>query len=652
MLKVLFYFFKNVHAPVLLPIYEELKKSPEVEIGFCLPFRGYERSIRAGFKTGEEDALRSQPVKFVERPQDFGSDVVFIADAVTDLVQDCGKIINVGHGLLSKGQYFTDSKFIHRENLEHLLLVPGEYQRERILNSGKVFIPVEAVGFPKLDKILRSGSPSREQLCRAAGLDPSRKIVLYAPTFNVELSAIPYLWTRIRELATPDRYLLIKLHSSTIPEFGEAHLKLASLQENIRFITDPDITYYMRMADVMVSDVSSAWMEFALLDKPVVLFNNPNRTEYVNYDPRDIEYAWRDMGIQVSTMEETKEAVSRSLANPDEFSPVRGDYRDKLGLPLDGRASGRVVRLMRNLIEGRIGSAGINEYEKTAVIITGIKTSDQNLSEKIEHLKSTCGKDAQFIGIGHNQSENNSGLRWIYEFELEKVLSELTYVCVIPISASVGERWLFRMINHLRRNPEIEAIVPLIQASDSEQDPSRYMTIDTARYPTALDLDKALKGALTAQTCEIRKPSTGTGVIKIKPSTVSMLAHELVNNGGGLFHNARLALDVVMDVKETPPEKMALSNGARLDDSENRITELSRSIGSIVLKETEEQKSLRLKAEEIVGRMRHFIGRGDAVRALDSAREALDVYPQCEPARVVLESIRQSVVESQVMVNR
>ena len=53
-----------------------------------------------------------------------------MADNVATVLEGCGKIVNVGHGLLSKGQYFTDSDFIHREYLEDLLCVPGSYHRD------------------------------------------------------------------------------------------------------------------------------------------------------------------------------------------------------------------------------------------------------------------------------------------------------------------------------------------------------------------------------------------------------------------------------------------------------------------------------------------------------------------------------------------
>ncbi|MFH0881751.1 MAG: CDP-glycerol glycerophosphotransferase family protein, partial [bacterium] len=299
--------------------------------------------------------IREMDVPFVKAPQDWRADVTFMADNVANLLRGCGKIVNVGHGLLSKGQYFTGRDIILRENDSDLLCVPGVYHRDRLLKSGKIRIPVVATGVPKLDPLFSPNCFSRNDLFKQANLDPTRKAVLYAPTFNIELSAIPILWMRIAELVDENTYLIIKLHGSTIREFCEAHMELASRHNNIFFVLQQDITPYLLLADVMVSDVSSAFMEFITLDKPVVLFNNPNRHTYVNYDPSDIEYAWRDeIGLQASTFEETRDAVERSLKWPEEYSPSRRKYADLLLADRSGRASANVIDATEAMLDNRL----------------------------------------------------------------------------------------------------------------------------------------------------------------------------------------------------------------------------------------------------------------------------------------------------------
>jgi UDP-N-acetylglucosamine 2-epimerase len=333
-----------------------------------------------------------------------------MADNVAPLLQGCGRIVNIGHGLLSKGQYFTDREIVLRENQSDLLCVPGSYHRDRLLASGKVTIPVAATGFPKLDALFNPAGPDRSQLMRLAGLDPQKRVVLYAPTFNMELSAIPILWMRIAELADEDTLLLIKLHGSTLPEFKQAHRELAQRHENVYYIEDLDIAPYLKLADVLVSDVSSAFMEFIALDKPIVLFNNPNVTSYVNYDPRDIEYSWRsEIGIEANSMEEVCTGVKRSFELPAEFGEARNRRAEQLLADRAGRASARVVDEAERLAGEATGAGADPEQprpeapaalaERMVSKIAGRMRMAQHFAQKgepdraIEHVHWILGED-------------------------------------------------------------------------------------------------------------------------------------------------------------------------------------------------------------------------------------------------------------------
>ncbi len=97
-------------------------------------------------------------------------------------------------------------------------------------------------------------------------------------------------------------------------------------RKNIKLVDNEDFTAAMVCADVMVSDVSSAYVEFMLLDKPIVLFNNPLLTKYERYDPADIEYQVRDALIEVNSIEELKLAVKLSIADPKEYGEKRRSY--------------------------------------------------------------------------------------------------------------------------------------------------------------------------------------------------------------------------------------------------------------------------------------------------------------------------------------
>jgi CDP-glycerol glycerophosphotransferase (TagB/SpsB family) len=209
-----------------------------------------------------------------------------------------------------------------------------------------------ATGMCKLDQLF-SGKINRASVLKQFGLPGDYRYVLFAPTFNDELSAIPFVQDRIGQ-ALPDEktLLIIKLHPSTKPEYKEMYRALPSRDKRVIFADELDITPFLALCDVMISDVSSAMMEFAALDKPVILFNNPNWTSYQNYNPTDIEFQWRDIGMQVASLDEMTDAVSHALKDPGLHADKRKKYTDLLfANKREGNAAQRIVKLALSLLE-------------------------------------------------------------------------------------------------------------------------------------------------------------------------------------------------------------------------------------------------------------------------------------------------------------
>jgi CDP-glycerol glycerophosphotransferase (TagB/SpsB family) len=182
----------------------------------------------------------------------------------------------------------------------------------------------------KLDSVFNR-TITKETALKQFSLPANYRYILFAPTFNDELSAIPFVMDKINEVI-PDNntIMIIKLHGSAKHEYKTMYKNLVQKDQRVIFADEHDITPFLALCDIMISDVSSAMMEFAALDKPLILFNNPNWKSYQNYNPNDIEFEWRDIGLQVTSLEEMKNAVIRSLENPKEFSDKRKLYTDQL----------------------------------------------------------------------------------------------------------------------------------------------------------------------------------------------------------------------------------------------------------------------------------------------------------------------------------
>jgi glycosyltransferase involved in cell wall biosynthesis len=348
--RILIYYFKNVHIPILKSITEALKRRSDVEL--ALGYMYYAPDIRAGFLPEELEIIKAYGLPMYEVPQDFKPDVTIIADSVYPWVKDCGKLVNVGHGVLSKGQYYTDTEMARREELADVICVPGVYHKERMEKI--VSKAVIATGMAKLDGLFgrqELGAWSLEMGDRKPKTENRKHkpfTILFAPTFNDELSAIPFVKDRINEvLPDVDSVLYIKLHGSTAQKYKDMYEQLALVDDRVIYVREHDVTPYLEIADVLISDVSSVMMEFAALDKPVVLFNNPMQKTYKNYNPNDLEYMHRDIGFQVNDIDEMKLAVLKIYRGNDPYKEKRKEVTDRLfANKYDGKATERIVEIV------------------------------------------------------------------------------------------------------------------------------------------------------------------------------------------------------------------------------------------------------------------------------------------------------------------
>lgn len=346
--RIMLYYFKNVHIPILKSLLDKLLALSD-KIDLAIGFMAYAPQIRAGFTPEELDILKSYNLPMYDVPQDFKPDVTIIADSVYPWVQNCGKLVHIGHGILCKGQYYTNTKTAQREEQADLVCVPGEYHAQIMRQI--ISKPVIATGMAKLDPLFK-GDYNRDKMRRANNLPEDFKYILFAPTFNDELSAIPFVMDRINEILPDDKcILLIKLHGSTKREYQEMYLNLTELDSRVAFIEDLDITPYLALADIMISDVSSVMIEFAALGKPLILFNNPHWKEYQNYNPDDIEFKFRDIGYQVNSLSEMKEAVKKALAGDDPYLNKRNEITNQLlANKHTGNAVDKICEQIINLI--------------------------------------------------------------------------------------------------------------------------------------------------------------------------------------------------------------------------------------------------------------------------------------------------------------
>ncbi|MFP4108966.1 MAG: CDP-glycerol glycerophosphotransferase family protein, partial [Desulfonatronovibrio sp.] len=362
-LDVLFYIERNLHLPFLEPVHDYLKKTyPHLNMGFSAS--AYVPSTRdipgAGISGGEAQRLDEKSC-FYPRASQVQAKVAVVADTCHFSIPHIPRVVNVGHGLICKGFYYTTDPVVRRENLSTLICVPGPWHKERLREN--VFVPIVATGFIKSDLLFKENSVDRHKFCHDFGIDPDNKIILFAPTYNEEFSSIPWIQQDIECLAGAGRTVLIKLHNMTDPQWMDMYRDLARDNSNIFYLEDADYSGMMHASDVMISDVSSIFIEFMLMDKPVVLFNSPHAYKYPSILEDDLEYLVRDAVQEAGSLPDLFSEVEKALTSPDRLSPVRQKYIENLDYGRDGQSAKRAGEAIYPLIDfSRRQSAGRPEY--------------------------------------------------------------------------------------------------------------------------------------------------------------------------------------------------------------------------------------------------------------------------------------------------
>ena len=174
------------------------------------------------------------------------------------------------------------------------------------------------------------------------------KIILYAPTFRDDgsdsVSNGVLDVNLLSESFTDQKIIFIfKLHISS-----NVKNKLQEC-ENIRnYDSSKDIQPLMKISDILITDYSSAYIDFLLLDRPVIFF--PYDYEKYTTTDRDMsfDYDWVTAGPKCYTQKELHKAIQGILEKQDQFAEKRREIREKFFKYQDGSASERVWDFIEN----------------------------------------------------------------------------------------------------------------------------------------------------------------------------------------------------------------------------------------------------------------------------------------------------------------
>jgi CDP-ribitol ribitolphosphotransferase / teichoic acid ribitol-phosphate polymerase len=257
-------FCKNPYAfGILKPIHDELinREMPVLwfvpkEIDHLFPFI--------------EITNKTSSIKDVAK---FDNDVIIVpGNEVPHYLK--GLKVQIFHGLAGekKGHFRIRHYF-------DLYLTQGPYfteKFEKLARKYKDFDVIET-GWPKLDSLFNQQNAFNDEKQLLLKEHNVKKVILFAPTFSPSLTSAIALKKEIQQIATNEQLLLIKFHDLINLEIVEEYKEIEKRNKNIRIIYDNNITKYLILADMLISDTSSVVYEFLLLNKPVITFKSSSK---------------------------------------------------------------------------------------------------------------------------------------------------------------------------------------------------------------------------------------------------------------------------------------------------------------------------------------------------------------------------------------
>jgi CDP-glycerol glycerophosphotransferase (TagB/SpsB family) len=266
--------------------------------------------------------------------------------------------IQMFHGVAGKYSRIYDTPDRSMRDWDRLFFI-NRRRMENYIRAGAIDADSPAarlVGYPKLDCLV-DGSLNRDDVLSRLGIDPSRRTVLYAPTWSPYSSLNAIGEELVRGLVTAGHTVLVKLHDrSRDPEYNHSGGVdwVARLEPILRaggglLAGDSDACPYLAAADVLITDHSSVGFEYLLLDRPLIRIDTPELIIRTDINP-DYLALLQEASTSVRTAGEAIAAVEKCFSDGEWLSESRREVARELFYE-PGTATQRAVRELCEVIE-------------------------------------------------------------------------------------------------------------------------------------------------------------------------------------------------------------------------------------------------------------------------------------------------------------
>ena len=211
-----------------------------------------------------------------------------------------------------------------------------EKYRTRYWYSG----PVLKCDVPRMGILLNPGEALRQQVYRSFGMDPEKKLVLYAPTFRKETDLEGYRFDYDRCLQVLEKTfsgsfaMLIRLHPNESPRAGELTEYIP--QRICNASGYPDMQELLAVCDVLITDYSGCMFDFGFAEKPVFLLAK----DLESYLAKDRQAYFSLDQLPFSLAQSSRELEENIAAfSGDAYRRACRQFKESIGLTDSGRGA-------------------------------------------------------------------------------------------------------------------------------------------------------------------------------------------------------------------------------------------------------------------------------------------------------------------------
>ena len=342
----------SMEYAMMAPVHEALAGDPRVRVWLTSSERP--RQVDTIYRQARAAARRISPRRAMTKR----FDACLAADFVWASLPRGACRVQMFHGVAGKWGHIYDRPTMSMRDWHRLFFI-NERRLRNFVAAGAVDAGSDAirlVGMPKADCLV-NGSLERDAILAAAGLDPARPSVLYAPTWTRFSSLNAMGEEVVRGLMTAGYTVLVKLHDNSLDMAYESSggidwaARLSPLLQGGHglLVRDANASPWLVAADVLVSDHSSIGFEYLLLDRPVVRIEMPELIRRAGI-PEEYVALMAAASTTVSTAGEVLRSVERGFADPGHKSETRRRVAAELFYG-PGGATQRARRELYALIE-------------------------------------------------------------------------------------------------------------------------------------------------------------------------------------------------------------------------------------------------------------------------------------------------------------